>query len=143
MKAGKILRSGITGTSLMTLFSYTVSNLKKENFREPELLAELLENALQKNNLALPAGWSMHYSMGITWAALFEYLFDQTAIKRGLKSGLVLGTLSGLTGIVIWGAIFKFHPNRPRIDFKGFYGHLLLAHIVYSLSVAGTSRLIK
>jgi len=32
------------------------------------------------------------------------------------------------------------HPDPPRIDFKRFYAHLVLAHVVYSVAATMTSR---
>ena len=145
MKASKILLAGLTGTSLMTLFSYLVSAYKEENFKEPQLLAALEKNALpvSEKKLALPAGWSTHYSIGILWAVVYEYLWQNTNIKPTVKTGLVLGCLSGLTGILIWKMAFKIHPGPPRINFGNFYAHLLLAHLIYSLSVTMTSKSLK
>lgn len=127
---------------MMTLFSYIVSEAKGKNFKEPVLLAALEKDALPEaaKEFALSAGWSTHYSIGIMWALLYEYLWQNTNIKPTVKSGLILGGLSGLTGILIWGFAFKIHPNPPRIDYRKFYGHLLLAHFIYSISVTIAGR---
>lgn len=69
---------------------------------------------------------------------VYEYLWQRTTIEPTLKSGLILGGLSGLTGILIWKLAFKIHPDSPRIDFKKFYVQLLFAHIVYGVSVTIT-----
>ena len=140
MKAYKILISGLTGTSLMTIFSYVASKALKKNFKEPVLLAGLIEDAVAKKKTALPYGWTVHYTMGVTWATVFEFVFDKAGIKRDFKAALVLGGLSGVTGIITWRLAFKTHPNPPRTDYNRFYAHLLLAHIVYSLGVTETSR---
>ena len=42
----KVLSSGIIGTSAMTIFSYLVSELMKDNFREPEIQTYLIKNIL-------------------------------------------------------------------------------------------------
>ena len=144
MKANKIIVSGLAATSLMTLFSYIVSAYKEKNFKEPELLAALEENALpaEAKKLALPAGWSTHFGVGIVWAGVYEYLWQNADIKPTLKSGLVLGGLSGLMGVLIWRAAFKIHPAPPRIEYGRFFGHLILAHVVYGIVVtmAGKDR---
>ncbi len=137
MNVSKIIASGFVGTSLMTLFSYIVSTIKRKNFKEPELLADLEKDALQYNakELSLPAGWSTHYSIGIVWAIVYHLLWEKTTIKPRVKSGLILGGISGLTGVVFWDTFFKIHPDPPRIDYKRFYGHLVLAHLVYGVFV--------
>jgi hypothetical protein len=100
------------------------------------LLAALLNDVLEeRKELALPAGWATHYSMGLVWAFVHSFLIQEAKIKPSLKNGFFLGIFSGLTGILIWDLVFKIHPNPPKTDFKRFYSHLLLAHIVYSVSV--------
>jgi hypothetical protein len=138
MKTSKILIPGVAATTLMTLFSYVLSKAEHKNFKEPELLRGLMEDKMPGKGLALPAGWITHYTMGISWATVFEVLFREAHVKRNLKNGLVLGALSGLTGIVIWRLAFKIHPNPPRTDYKRFYIQLLLAHLVYALTVTAT-----
>ena len=143
MKPAQVIISGLAATTVMTVFSYIASNLKKRNYKEPELLAGLLKDGFDNKYLATTSGWCTHYSMGITWAAVFEMLFEGAGMKRDFKNGVVLGAFSGLTGIVIWRVAFKLHSNPPRTDYKGFYEQLLLAHIVYSLVVTYTSRNMK
>jgi hypothetical protein len=140
MKWRKTLISGLAGTTLMTLFSYAISETKKRNFKEPDLLGGLLQNKLESKKLALPAGWSTHYTMGILWAFVFEFLFEKARLKRDLKNGIILGGLSGVTGIIAWRMAFKMHPNPPRIDANGFYKQLLIAHIVYSIVLTKSSK---
>jgi hypothetical protein len=142
MKANKIIVSGLAATSLMTLFSYIVSAYKEKNFKEPQLLAALEKNALpaEAKSLALPAGWSTHFGVGIVWAGVYEYLWQNTDIKPTLKSGLVLGGLSGVTGVLIWRAAFKMHPDPPRIEYGRFFGHLILAHLVYGIAATMAGR---
>ncbi|HEY0067349.1 MAG TPA: hypothetical protein VGB46_08300 [Flavisolibacter sp.] len=59
---------GLAATSLMTLFSYLVSEYRRKNFREPELLGDMVQPAVEKKELAQPAGWGIHYGFGLTWA---------------------------------------------------------------------------
>lgn len=136
----KTFVSGFAGTSAMTLFSYAVSDDKAKNFKEPELLGLLMKDSMDRKNLAVPAGWLTHYSIGITWAAVFELVWCRSNVKPNKKSGIVLGSFSGLMAIMIWKAVFNIHHKPPKIDYNRFYGHLFLAHIVYSLSVNAIRR---
>lgn len=142
MKTNKIIVSGLAATSLMTFFSYIVSTYKQKNFKEPELLAVLEENALpaEAKSLALAAGWSTHFSIGIAWAGVYKYLWQNAGVKPSFESGLVLGGLSGLTGVLIWRTAFRIHPDPPRIEYNRFFGHLILAHLVYGVTVTMTGR---
>jgi len=46
MEFKKVLSSGTIGTSAMTIFSYLVSELMSENFREPEIQTSLIRSLL-------------------------------------------------------------------------------------------------
>lgn len=133
MDGGKIVWSGVAGTSLMTLFSYIVSRNRAENFKEPELLAALEKELLPPGlkEFALPAGWSTHYSIGIVWAIAYHLLWQKNIVEPTVKNGLLLGGISGLIGVAFWDACFKMHPRPPRIKYRLFYGQLVLAHLIY------------
>lgn len=132
--------SGTIGTTLMTLFSYTIAASKGEKFEEPALLAEMVEKVIKEEKLARLSGWAMHYAMGCSMAFIFQQIWKQEKINPGIKQSLFAGFLSGLSGIVIWKAVFKFHPHPPKIPFTRYYGHLLLAHLVFSIGVALSSK---
>ncbi len=44
MEFKKVLYAGILATSAMTIFSYLVSEITGENFREPELITMLIND---------------------------------------------------------------------------------------------------
>ena len=119
----------------MTLFSYLASSYKKENFSEPQLLGTFIQPALppeKSEALALPAGWSFHYSMGLAWTVVHRFLIDKTKVPANIRSAIVIGILSGAFGALIWKLLFKYHPAPPHTNTKKFYRHLVLAHIVFS-----------
>lgn len=135
MKAQQLLVRGLAGTSFMTLFSYLVSAYKKENFKEPQLLGAFIEPAFPQENseeLAVPAGWCFHYSMGLAWTAMHRFLINKTNIPANIKSAIVIGAMSGAFGALIWKLLFKYHPAPPHTNTKKFYRHLVLAHIIFS-----------
>ena len=138
METIKIVRSGIVATSMMTIFSYLASGGKAKNFREPELLCEIFSEKSAAKKCEQPflsAGWAAHYAMGVCWSGLENYLLRENRMKADLKSGLLFGCSGGLTGILIWNQLFKLSRRPPLTVYPKFYAHLLLAHIVYSLSV--------
>jgi hypothetical protein len=135
MNTRKMVESGIAGTTLMTVFSYAASFDAGKNFKEPQLLSDFFPKKLQDLRLAVPAGWLTHYSMGISWAAVFQLLFNGKIAKPDLPNGILLGTLSGITAIAIWRSAFKLYSTSPKTSLKSFYSHLVLAHLVYSLTV--------
>lgn len=135
LKPGKIIFAGITGTSFMTAFSYLVSESKKENFREPELLGKLLYTILPdlSKRYSHLTGWNLHYLVGVMFALAYSGIWEKTTVKPSLKSGLIFGLLSGVLGLSIWKLCFEIHPNPPKISFKKYYGHLLVTHLVFGL----------
>ena len=66
MKAAHILIAGIAGTSAFTLFSYIVSLKQKKNFREPELLGDMVDTTVPEisTGTARSTGWLIHYLTG-------------------------------------------------------------------------------
>ncbi|HEX8376254.1 MAG TPA: hypothetical protein VF602_00450 [Pedobacter sp.] len=142
MKIPKVLTSAITATSAMTAFSYLVSYIKERNFREPELLADLSQELIpnKERALALPTGWLTHYSMGLAWALFETCLVENRKMKADVKSSVLFGCFGGVTGALVWGLVFKIHPKPPQIPYRRFYGHLILAHIVYSIALVQSSK---
>lgn len=131
----KILITALVATSAMTVFSYLVSNAKNRNFREPKVLGELIQStplniSKKKANIA---GWGMHYAIGIIFVGLFNKYWKQKDVKPTLTSGVVLGAASGLTGIIAWKGMFEEHPKPPKKNLKRYFGHLMLAHLVFGI----------
>ena len=135
MHAGRILFAGIVGTSAMTLFSYLVSERKNKNFREPELLGQLIERLPIKssNQSAHIAGWAIHYAIGISFMVCYSKIWEHTRSKPTLSSGALLGAVNGLVGVSGWKLMFEAHPNPPAKELKPFFGHLILAHVVFGV----------
>jgi len=142
MKAKTVIVPSMVGTTAMTIFSYLVAASKDRKFEEPKLLAALVKQILEKEykGLAKPAGWAMHYTMGCVMALAFQELWKQRKTVPTVKDGLISGAVGGAAGILIWQIVFKICANMPNIPLKRFYGHLFLAHLVFGVTVAITSR---
>jgi Na+/proline symporter len=143
-KPVKIALAGIMGTNVMTLFSYLVSALAKENFSEPDHLSTMINRlapGISKKWLKV-AGWGAHYAVGILFAAVYAELWENGTIKPSIKNGLVIGALSGAVAVLIWKTTFKAHPLPPWIDFKNYYVQLVPAHVVFAVIATITYRLI-
>jgi hypothetical protein len=119
---------------MMTMFSYLVSEKKNKLFKEPVLLNVLLgkvkSSDLQRNDKN-PEGFIIHYLVGLFFAAVYDQVWKKTKLKPTLQSGLLLGGINGLLAVGVWKATFKLHPRPPLIDYKKYYNHLLLAHLVF------------
>jgi uncharacterized membrane protein YsdA (DUF1294 family) len=142
-KAINTITSGLVGTSLMTWFSYQVSQHKEQQFREPVLLSTLIDRLRNDPEAGTSnlKGWLIHYGIGTLFSTAYHQLWQKTNMKPTLKNGLWLGSLSGLIGIAAWKMVFHLHPKPPRIDFKRYYAHLLLAHAIFGAAAAMGYRL--
>src|SRR5665213_3101519 len=111
MKIKDIIIPGAAGTTLMTLFSYGVSALDKENYSEPERLGQLAHRLLpalnKKEHRAV--GWSAHYGVGLLFATAYAKLWENRELKPTFLNNFMLGAASGLAAAAIWKATFKLH----------------------------------
>ncbi|MCC6412062.1 MAG: hypothetical protein IT270_10410 [Saprospiraceae bacterium] len=126
----------------MTLFSYLVSRSENRNYREPEVLGELINRFpinFSKTQTQI-AGWVAHYATGVGFEVLYSQLWKQKKIKPSLASGALLGAASGVAGILVWKAAFKAHPNPQPKNLKKYFGHLMLAHVVFGVFSALTYK---
>lgn len=140
----RILSAAVTGTTMMTLFSYLSSELSGKQFREPVILSKLIKRLTvtpevpEKNNAK---GWLLHYAVGLMFSALYDRIWQKTQVRATTASGLILGGVSGLAGAGVWKKTFDLHPNPPQISFKKYYMHLLAAHLVFGAFTALGYRL--
>lgn len=131
-----IVVSGFIATSLMTLFSYLISNIKGRQFREPELLNILISRStlfpwkIKKDSWV---GWAIHYSIGWFFVICFYLIWKYTKMEPSVATGALFGFLAGIIGISGWKIFFLLHHDPPEIDFKNFYIQLIVAHIIFGL----------
>lgn len=135
----QILFSGIIATSIMTLFSYIVSAFSHSQFREPQLLNQLI-----KRSTALPfkpgqknlTGWIIHYAIGIFFVVIFDFIWNYTDFEPSIFTGALLGFIFGFIGITGWKIMFSLNPDPPEINFRNFYLQLLPAHVIFGIGAA-------
>ncbi|WP_207420109.1 hypothetical protein [Desertivirga brevis] len=138
MKIRRTLLTSTVATSIMTAFSYLISSLKKENYREPELLAGIVDHLVvkDKRQQRLTAdGWLIHYTMGAVWSPIQLYVLKHKDTKANYVHAAAFGVFGGITGSIIWELSFRAACYRPKINKRAFYLHLVLAHVVYSISL--------
>lgn len=136
MDWSKILLAALIGTTLMTLFSFFVSDTTRKMFKEPVLLNILLDRTGLVNindSLRNVLGYILHYLVGIVFVIGFDLAWAYTALDPNWASGILLGAVAGLVGILIWVITFKIHPHEPKIHFKEYYLQLFFAHILLAL----------
>lgn len=142
MNFKRILTAGTTGTAVMTLFSVLLSKAAKKNYTEPVILGQLINRVTPLDiKTADLTGWGAHWAMGLAFTAFYEKYLNLKKTNPSLANTLLFGTISGLTGIVVWHSTFKAHPNPPGVDVANFYKQLLIAHVVFGVGVALTYQL--
>jgi hypothetical protein len=136
MKIKDIIIPGAVGTTLMTLFSYGVSAVDKENYSEPERLGQLAHRLLPALNKKEDqvVGWSAHYGVGLLFATAYAKLWEKSKLKPTFLNNFMLGTASGFVAAAIWKATFKIHPLPPAMSFDKYYLQLVPAHVVFALA---------
>ena len=133
----RIILATLVGTSLMTAFSYLISNAFNKLYKEPVLLNYLLQflGINMRDNVKRLAGWVIHYIIGLLFVVIYDILW-QNLIEFSWLSGIVFGIISGIIGIMSWILMFKTISNDElNIDYKGYYTQLFFAHIVFAIGV--------
>ncbi|HEU4496803.1 MAG TPA: hypothetical protein VFR70_07100 [Flavobacterium sp.] len=142
MEVCKICIATLVGTTIMTAFSYLVSESFKKLFKEPVLLnlliakSELNISPERKNIL----GWLIHYAIGLSFVIAYHLVWKHTEIDPTWFSGLIFGIVSGFIGIASWHFMFRLSKNPPQIHFKEYYIQLFIAHIFFALGVVATYK---
>jgi len=130
MQVRKAISAGLYGTTAMTAFSYALAARKKNDFREPALLAKILHRKGLKKPVAKISGWLVHYAVGF----LFTFVYDAVWRKKNVRivpSGIGMGGICGLIAIAAWKTTFKLQTIPPLISYKKFYRQLVIAHLVF------------
>jgi hypothetical protein len=132
----QILISSVAATSVMTVFSYAVSMSAREIYKEPILLTYLF-TALHLNvspNLKTILGWILHYLIGLIFVIGYHFLWFHEFLEISWAASILLGIISGIIGIISWVILFEIIPQKPNIDFRGYYIQLFVAHIIFSVT---------
>lgn len=137
MGVKETIGAGVVATSVMTAFSYAVSAVEGENFKEPHLLTLFVKGMTAVRHPVISvSGWPVHYTLGCVWAGVYTVLAERLRRKASFKNALLFGLFSGTVGVIIWRAMFRHLPNPPKTAYGKFYRQLFVAHIVFALSLA-------
>jgi len=142
----KIIIAGIVGTTFMTLYSYLKAKKENQEYVEPILINKLIDNSKILPPISdeeiHPAGWLLHYGTGIGFVSLYYLLWKRALTKPTLLKIFILGSLSGLAGIVVWKSLFMQHDRPPQNYRYGYYRQLLIAHLVFTFSALPTYKVL-
>lgn len=138
MELLKVILAGVLGTVMMTAFSYVVSRMKSQQFREPKLLNMILRRSTYdmnpSNNSIL--GWVVHFSIGVILMTLFYILHLTFSFNISAISILLYGISAGILSILSWHLMFILNPDSADIVLSEFYLQLLIAHVLFAMGAA-------
>jgi len=124
-------------TLSMTAFSYLCSYLTGNQFKEPELLQQLLKSSrlpVYSDNSNFH-GWLLHFLIGVIFAVGLVFIQSYFNFNSIWIFAIVAGAIAGIIGIIGWHAMILLNPRPPKISMKKFYLQLVIAHIIFSLTV--------
>jgi hypothetical protein len=132
----QIICATIAATSVMTLFSYIVSESARKLYKEPVLLTYLLHSFKVEVSAGTKVvlAWLLHYIIGLIFVIIYHFLWYYGIVEMSWLVALILGVVSGIVGILGWMLLFEIVPQKPNIDFKGYYIQLLVAHIFFGIT---------
>jgi hypothetical protein len=126
----------LVATSLMTAFSYFISEAFRALYKEPVLLQYLMTRfhfKLSPKEKTM-AGWIIHYTIGLMFVIAWYILWKLGLLQLSWLSGLIYGCIIGIIGIGGWVFMFMLADFKPKIDFKGYYLQLFIAHLIFAMS---------
>ncbi|MGJ8592830.1 MAG: hypothetical protein ACSHXF_09795 [Aquaticitalea sp.] len=129
----------ISSVTVMSAFSSLWSDVADQNFREHNLLSHIFTKGTLPTFTTKQwiVGWAIHFFFGAVFLLCYEVLWNVTGIVRSVVWSVAFGVIIGIIGVLGWILMFKFCKDRPQIPFTHYYFHLVLAHIVFSLTAYG------
>jgi hypothetical protein len=139
----ELLVETITGTTLMTIFSYLAGESFRRLFSEPAMLNYVIRISSVELNPKLNSilGWLLHYLVGLLFVVPYHWIWNSGLLSDNWLSGIILGGISGIIGILGWMIIFSLPREKPKVAFAEYYIQLFFAHIVFALTVVATHKL--
>ena len=134
--ATQIIISAIAATTVMTLFSYAISESARELYKEPVLLTYILSSLKIEvsSRTKIFLGWFLHYIIGTAFVLVYHLLWFYDISELSWLAALLFVAMSGVIGILGWVLMFGLIPEKPNIDFGGYYLQLFVAHIIFGLT---------
>ena len=134
-----IFVAAFIGTTLMTWFSYFLSELLIVNWKEPRLLVFVLYklNHELSYEFRTVLAWIIHYVIGVVFAVGYNYFWMKLTPVNFLTS-LLYGAICGIIGIVGWRLLFILLDTRLPADAKGYFMQLFFAHLIFAIGIYGS-----
>ncbi|HEX8270582.1 MAG TPA: hypothetical protein VF581_11880 [Flavobacterium sp.] len=139
----RILLATLVATSLMTMFSYYLSEKFNALYKEPVLLKKIMEMTKLHFNSSVQTvlGWLIHYLVGLLFVIAYDRLWHTGYVDATWFSGILLGIASGIIGVVGWMFLFSIPNHAPRVKYREYYQQLFFAHIIFALAAVTIYKL--
>jgi hypothetical protein len=141
--------AGIAGTGAMTFFVYLVAYISKRRFKVVRILGTMLtfrttiDKGLSLKPSTIIAGGIAHYKVGITFAAIYAWLWMHDIGAPDFANALLFGFVNGLLAVIAWWWFIALHPNPPLLPLPSYLFTIFLGHFIFALGVTGTYRLLQ
>lgn len=142
MKIFEYLIEAFAGIAIMTMFSHLMSAAFRKLFTEPILINYVIRISKLdfQPKYTSAAGWILHYLVGLIFVFAYHLAWQHNIIDDSWASGVLLGAISGIAGILGWFVIFKLAGKEPRVAYAGYYLQLFFAHLFFALPVVAVHR---
>lgn len=138
-----LLTAAFAATTLKTIFSFVTSELFRQPYQEPYLLAALVSHFnVRDTKTNRYIGVVIQYALGLLFVLGFQALLNTGWMTLTYDSILLYGALIGILSIVGWLFMFMQARSRPQMNSYGYYTQLFMAHIVFAFTMAGCYMII-
>ena len=133
-KLQQAISSGIAATVIMTLVMIFAGMMGMPEMSPPDMLSAVM-------GVPVMGGWVIHFLIGITFAAIYVYIFN-TLFKK-INSRPLKGTLYGVVafilaqvGFMVMGAVFgEENMPAPEWSMTMMMIESIIGHVVFGIVV--------
>jgi hypothetical protein len=125
--------ASIAGTLLMTSYLYLLAYLTKKNFRVVHVLGLMLTKPNASPHKMLIVGTLVHYTIGVLFALIYAWLWQEGIGRPDTLNGLLLGAFSGLFAMVFWQMFIVLHENPPLLPLPAYQLAVGAGHLLFGL----------
>ena len=133
-----LLTAAFAATTLKTIFSFVTSEMFRQPYQEPYLLAALVSHFnVRDTQTNRYIGIAVQYTMGLLFVLGFNALLNTGWMTLTYNSIMLYGALIGILSIIGWLFMFMQARSRPQMNSYGYYTQIFIAHIVFAFTMAG------
>lgn len=129
--------AGIVGTIGMTLVMYGYSVIFHKNTKVIHILGIMVTGSTSKAGIsnwkAILAGTLGHFGVGIIFSLSYFLLWNWGVFTLKFGDSVLIGLLSGILAVFVWGGFLKLHYNPPKLNLPHYFVALMLAHLVFGI----------